>query len=185
MITAFIVSMLTYCLMFSPVYFIARFVKKKKQSFYFWKELWYFSFFLYCVCIFSQTILPSREVLLGNEELIGGSNFIPFVTIRFYINQLGGSMHTVALYNLLGNIVLFVPFGFYIPSIFRQFQSPWKMYVVAVAIPVFIETTQYFIGRSIDVDDVILNTLAILIGYSLFYVVRRMFKYRIYKAKKS
>lgn len=179
--------MLIYCILFSPLYFIARFliIKNKNIPFNGLHELWYYTFFLYCVCIFSQTILPSKEVLLGYEDAVGSSNFILFETIRLYLSKLGGPMHTVALYNLVGNIVLFVPFGFYIPSIFRQLQSFWKICLVALAIPLFIETTQYFIGRSIDVDDVILNTLAILIGYCLFYVVKRLLNFHIYKAEKS
>ena len=176
LITAFLFSMLGYCILLSPLYILIRFIFIKRTRFHFLRELWYYSFFLYCVGIFSQTILPSREFLLGHESAVGRSNFTPFETIQFYLNQLGGPMHTVAVYNLVGNIVLFVPFGFYIPSIWHKLQSLWKMVVVSFTIPLFIETTQYFIGRSIDVDDVILNTLAIIIGYSLFYAYRRMFK---------
>ncbi len=170
--------MFGYCILLSPIYFLVRSIIIKRSHFHFLRELWYFSFFLYSVCIFSQTILPSREFLLGYES-VGRSNFTPFETIQFYVNRLGGPMHTIAVYNLVGNILLFIPFGFYIPSIWRKLQSLWKMVVVSFVIPLFIETTQYFIGRSIDVDDVILNTFAILIGYSLFYVFRRVFKFRI------
>ena len=101
-----------------------------------------------------------------------------------YVNLLGSPMHTVAVYNLVGNIVLFVPFGFYIPVIWRKLQSLWKMMIVSIIIPVFIETTQYFIGRSIDVDDVILNTLAIIIGYFIYRVGNWLLKITAYKKEK-
>ncbi len=171
MITAFLFSMFIYCILFSPLYFLIRFIIIKRAHFDFWKELLYYSFFLYSVCIFSQTILPSREFLLGYESTVGRSNFTPFATIQLYVNLLGGPMHTVAVYNLVGNIVLFVPFGFYIPLIWKKYQYLWKMLIVSFAVPLFIETTQYFIGRSIDIDDVILNTIAIIIGYILFKIV--------------
>ena len=184
MITAFLSSMLFYCLLFSPLYFVVRFIIIKRSRFYLWKELLYYSFFLYCVCIFSQTILPSREFLLGSDSAVGRSNFTPFDTIMLYVNLLGSPMHTIAVYNLLGNIVLFVPFGFYIPAIWRKLQTLWKMMIVSIAIPIFIETTQYFIGRSIDVDDVILNTIAIIIGYCLYIVGNRLLKITVYKREK-
>ena len=184
MITAFLSSMLLYCLLFSPFYFVIRFKFIKRSHFYLWKELLYYTFFLYCVCIFSQTILPSREFLLGYESAVGRSNFTPFETIMLYVNLLGSPMHTIAVYNLVGNIVLFVPFGVYIPLIWRKLQTLWKMIIVSIVIPLFIETTQYFIGRSIDVDDVILNTIAIIIGYFLYIVGNVMFKITVYKRKK-
>ena len=94
-------------------------------------------------------------------------------------------MHTVAVYNLVGNILLFVPFGIFIPSIWHKLQSLWKMLIVSFTIPLFIETTQYFIGRSIDVDDVILNTIAILIGFSLFKIGKWMIQINGYKAERG
>ena len=184
LITAFLSSMLFYCLLFSPLYFVARFIIIKRSRFHLWKELLYYSFFLYCVSIFSQTILPSRDFLLGYETAVGRSNFTPFETIMHYVNLLGSPMHTVAVYNLVGNIVLFIPFGFYIPVIWRKLQSLWKMMIVSIIIPVFIETTQYFIGRSIDVDDVILNTLAIIIGYFIYRVGNWFLKITAYKKEK-
>ena len=185
MITAFLFSMFGYCILLSPLYLLVRFIIIKHSQFHFWKELLYYSFFLYCVCIFSQTILPSREFLLGYESSVGRSNFTPFETIQFYVNRLGGPMHTVAVYNLVGNVLLFVPFGIYIPAIWHKLQLLWKMLIVSFTIPLFIETTQYFIGRSIDVDDVILNTIAIMIGYSLFKMGKWTFQMYVYKAERS
>ena len=185
MITAFLFSMFGYCILLSPLYFLIRFIIIKRSRFYFLKELLYYSFFLYSVCIFSQTILPSREFLLGYESAVGRSNFTPFETIQFYVNRLGGPMHTVAVYNLVGNVVLFVPFGIYIPMIWHKLQLLWKMLIVSFIIPLFIETTQYFIGRSIDVDDVILNTIAILIGFSIFKIGKRVLQMYVYKEERS
>jgi glycopeptide antibiotics resistance protein len=44
------------------------------------------------------------------------------------------------------------------------------MCIVALMIPVFIEGTQYFIGRSVDIDDVILNAWAIIFGYWIWKI---------------
>ena len=101
------------------------------------------------------------------------------------MGQLDGPIHTIALYNLVGNIVLFIPFGFFIPSIWRKCNTMWKMLLIALLVPLFIEATQYFIGRSVDVDDVILNTIAAIIGYILFLIFAVISKMSYYKLEKS
>lgn len=172
-----------YCLVLSPIYFVIRGILLRKKIFNLWKELWYFSFFLFTVAILSQTVIPSRDFfyLETNQKV----NLVPFQTINIYIGQLGGPIHTIALYNLLGNILLFIPFGFFFPSIWLKCNSWAKMLLIALCIPFFIEATQYFIGRSVDVDDVILNTLAIIIGYILYIIFSFILKTPYYEAKKS
>ena len=143
-----------------------------------------FLFFLYCVSIFSQTIIPKLTVIDRNinlyfERSYVSSNFVPFETISLYMNQLQGPFAEIAFYNLAGNIILFVPFGVFIPFLWRKMSSPLTMLVVALCIPLFIEGTQYFIGRSVDVDDVILNMTAIYVGYLMFsvgYKLRNMYR---------
>ena len=36
------------------------------------------------------------------------------------------------------------------------------------AVPLFIETIQFFIGRIADIDDVLMNSLGALVGFMLF-----------------
>ena len=173
-----------YCLLLSPIYFVLRGIYLRKRVFYVWKELWYYSFFLFTVAIFSQTVIPSRDFFY-TIETYQKVNLVPFQTINNYIRQLDGPIHTIALYNLLGNIVLFIPFGFFIPSIWGKCNALWKMLLIALLVPLFIEATQYFIGRSVDVDDVILNALAIIIGYILFLIFAVISKMPYYKLEKS
>jgi glycopeptide antibiotics resistance protein len=173
-----------YCLLLSPIYFVIRGISLRNKAFYLWKELWNFSFFLFTVAILSQTIIPSRD-FFSDFETYQKLNLVPFQTINIYIGELGGPIHTIALYNLLGNILLFIPFGFFIPSIWIRCNSWGKMLLIALFVPFFIETTQYFIGRSVDVDDVILNTLAIIIGYILYIIFSFVLKTPYYKAEKS
>ena len=132
-------------------------------------------FFCYCVSIFSQTIIPDFWIENGQLKFATGhfmsSNFIPFATIHNYIGQLQGPIARIAFYNLAGNIVLFIPFGFFIPLLWQKFRSIGAMLMISLCIPLFIEGTQYFIGRSSDIDDVLLNALAILFGYGVYLLV--------------
>ncbi len=138
-------------------------------------------FSLYCVSIFSQTIIPNftitdGRIILHTATAYSRSNFTPLNTILLFYNQLNGPLANIAFYNLAGNIVLFIPFGFFIPLLWPKFRGWVNMHVVAFLIPLFIECTQYFIGRSIDVDDVLLNAIAIVIGFVLYKVMQRLRK---------
>ena len=185
MISTFIGNMFFSCLVASPFYIIIRILLRiRNHSFNWLRELWSFAFFIFAVAILSQTILPSSGFHLHIERY-RSVNLIPFQTINNYLGELGGPLHTIAFYNLLGNIVLFIPFGFFIPSIWKSFNSWWKMFIVAISLPVFIEGTQYFIGRSVDIDDIILNSFSILIGYGIFMlIVLFVVKTSYYRAEK-
>lgn len=92
----------------------------------------------------------------------GSVNLVPFQTFR----QSG--------LILLGNIVMFVPFGFFSALLFRDIQ--WKRaLLLGICITVFIECTQLLVGRSFDIDDLMLNTLGVLCGYWLWLLLRRLF----------
>lgn len=135
----------------------------------------------YCVGLASQSILPRWytgvasetgkffvQVVLARPE--GRTvNLVPFRTIA---DQLAGNMAVgqadvlaVAVLNLVGNLVVFSPIGFFLPLLWEKFRS-WKTVLpTALLIGGGVEFIQYFIGRSPDIDDVILNTLSILLGF--------------------
>lgn len=75
------------------------------------------------------------------------------------------------LTNLLGNILIFIPFGFFLPM-----GSTKKSFVLTALFSFFlslgIETFQLLtkIG-SFDVDDLLLNTLGGIIGYLLYRIL--------------
>ena len=172
MIEQFLKSTAVYCIILAPMYIIARYLWLKNRKKRPVREMAMLLFFLYSVSIFSQTIVPAfwlEGVRIGvAANAYQSNNLTPFVTISTYVEQLQGPFSRIAFYNLAGNVVLFVPFGFFIPLVWRSFRKWGRMFAVALAIPLFIEGVQYFIGRSTDIDDVILNTLAVLIGYVLY-----------------
>ena len=95
-------------------------------------------------------------------------NLLPFKEIqRFwtYRYQLGfGAVFT----NLIGNILIFVPFGFFLP-LASKFRSMAMTVFLSFGLSLCVEMIQFItqVG-SFDVDDLILNTLGGLIGYYLF-----------------
>lgn len=94
-----------------------------------------------------------------------GISLIPFATIRSYIKY-SGIFH--ALLNILGNVVLFIPIGFIFPLILIRYRDIKKIAVLSISISLFIEFIQFFVGRSCDIDDLILNFVGGIIGYTIF-----------------
>ncbi|MDO5714172.1 MAG: VanZ family protein [Tissierellia bacterium] len=99
-----------------------------------------------------------------------GINLIPFRTIRNYHNYVSGF---VAWANLWGNIILFIPYGFGLPLFWRKFRSFKKVLGTLFLSCFVIEFIQFFVGRSVDIDDVLLNMLGGCIGFFLWYYLYR------------
>ena len=90
---------------------------------------------------------------------------IPFRTIKSYIKY-SGFLHS--LINILGNVLIFLPLGYIIPIIYNRYKNFTQFIYLTISISIFIEFIQFFIGRSVDIDDLILNTLGGILGY-LYY----------------
>lgn len=75
------------------------------------------------------------------------------------------------LFMLLGNIIMFMPLGFFPALLWRRWKW-WKSLLAGFCTSVSIEFIQFFIGRSTDIDDVILNTTGALVGFWIFCLLR-------------
>lgn len=68
----------------------------------------------------------------------------------------------------LGNILMFLPFGILYP-LFRR-GSSWKRTLLAGCLTsVVLENLQPFVGRSFDINDIILNSFGTLVSTLVFY----------------
>lgn len=71
------------------------------------------------------------------------------------------------------NVVLFVPFGFFLPILFKM-KYPWLQTVMyGFFASLWIECSQLFNTRISDVDDLVMNSLGALIGLLLFLIGSR------------
>lgn len=91
--------------------------------------------------------------------IVGTStNWVPFATI---VDQFTSQVHaSVAVRNLLFNVLLFVPIGLTWTLVAEQLNRTWVRAVVAGAgFAVVVEAAQLLLplGRAADVDDVVLN----------------------------
>lgn len=91
----------------------------------------------------------------------------PIDDIRHLLS--GSPQPESTLVQLGGNIVLFMPLGFFLPLTVPSLNRLARMTVVGAALSISIETTQYFLpaGRYASTLDVILNTLGTACGFLL------------------
>ena len=139
------------------------------------------AFFLYCgfmlyVLFFRtwgfNTDLPYWEQVLANRQTK------PFYTIRnfLYVIQYNHShpIYFEIVVNMLGNILLFVPAGIFLPKLYRKWRSFWWFFIKTFCLICLIEIVQLFTLLGVfDVDDIILNVLGMSFGYFLYFLFMR------------
>jgi glycopeptide antibiotics resistance protein len=103
-------------------------------------------------------------------------NIVPFKTISNYIKASSHINQNIWMSNLFGNVLAFLPFGFFLPLLFKRFFGFWRTLVAVFLATSAVEGLQ-FVTRvgSFDVDDIILNTIGGAIGYVLFLFIYRLF----------
>ena len=91
-----------------------------------------------------------------------GFNIIPFQEIFRY--EVGSRLF---IFNVFGNIMAFVLFGL-IVSCYIKPKTVVPPIIISLLVSVTVEFVQLNIGRSFDVDDIILNVVGGLIGFLLY-----------------
>ena len=98
-----------------------------------------------------------------------GINLIPFRTIGRFCTSIELDAFLV---NIVGNIVMFMPWGFGIVLLWKKNRHVGKVLFYSFLLPLFIETMQLFIGRSVDIDDLILNFTGSCLGAIIFFLIK-------------
>lgn len=110
-------------------------------------------------------------------------NLIPFQEIRrfwVYRDKVG---YIASFLNIGGNVIGFLPFGFFLPVISYRFRNGWLIGLLGFSLSLVVECTQLILKVGcFDVDDLILNALGAVLGYVAFVICNRM-RRRIYEKK--
>ena len=132
------------------------FKNREKVSIY--KELLMLSFIIYILCLF-------QVVTFQDEVNWATNNFIPLKEIFRY--DIGSRLF---FKNVLGNMVMFMPFGFFV-SYYLKSDRAISTVILTIIASVSIEIVQMLIGRVFDVDDILLNLLGGVFGYYIYHVL--------------
>lgn len=162
-------------------FILAGFLKviRKKSNMYL---LCFLIMYIYLCKIIHLTQFPiyaseGMKAAMGGQNVWREMNVIPFKTI------LDGFSIDIFL-----NIIMTFPFGFGLPFLIRY---SWKKAVFSgIIIGVLCETGQLlsalwagFTFRHVNIDDILLNFLGTLIGYLLFKIFSRIFRWSYSKLK--
>ena len=132
-------------------------------------------FILYLLALTYLMFFAESLGRTGNAQADYAYNLELFKEIRrfyTYREQLG--MKAVLL-NLGGNVVGFMPFGFFLPVVSRRGRRPHNAVLLAFGLSLCIETVQLvFKVGSFDVDDLLLNTIGGILGFGLYKLVQRI-----------
>lgn len=136
---------------------------------------------LFYILFFSR--INSDYSMSYNEWLSTSINIIPFKNVFIFVTTpyITPSYVFSFIKNIFGNMILFLPMGYFLPCIFNKF-SKVKIYIIInFLLSLFIEITQViFMLGLFDVDDIILNILGAVIGFYLFDLIRKI-KFNCYK----
>ncbi len=112
---------------------------------------------------------------MGRSDWHFGVNLVPFAEIRRYLTYVSTIGILYVGINLLGNIIVMIPFGYALPSLFGQGKRrPFLYILVGMIFSILIEIAQYFTHTgTCDVDDVILNTIGVILGYLAYAISHR------------
>ncbi len=112
--------------------------------------------------IFLVYLLMLYELLTSTESISYGINLVPFKEITRY-----PFMSNLFVLNVLGNIVIFIPFGLFV-SRHCKLKNIMYIFMISAMSSFIIEYVQLKIGRAFDIDDIILNVIGGLLGYLIY-----------------
>ncbi len=146
-------------------------IRVNHEKFLFYREFLNLTFIIYAMLLFQ---------LLTDTELntSSGFNLIPFTEIlRYPIGTHGFMM------NVVGNILIFLPFGYFVSGYVKASKVS-HILVISFITSFVVEIVQYYIGRSFDIDDILLNVVGSIIGFLLYIALNAIEKHlpRIFRS---
>ncbi len=129
------------------------------------KTVYWTLFAAYAGFVIGETVLNPSFV---PGEYSSGVNLVPFRDLIYYTRR----RLSWYFWQALLNIVLFVPYGVFLKIGRRKL---WVSALIGFGSSLLIEAVEYVTNRGVfDVDDLILNTLGVVIGCLLMSLVYRM-----------
>ncbi len=137
------------------------------------------------ILLFAYTLFMLYLMLFGRIGTVSFDSYteylskhISLVPLRFvsdYIKSVTiNGVYNVEMRNIIGNTLLFFPFGLLLPTAFGRLQG-FGTFIVTFALAItVIELLQLFLALgSLDIDDLLLNCIGAAVG---FFVYRAVFR---------
>lgn len=162
-------------------------IKKNKLSVNYFYEIVKVIFVCYLTGLINLVLVPSnlwsyfwfyiKNGYPAGDSLgwfSGSFNFVP--SLYKYLVKSELSIGTWVQDMLIGNVLMFIPMGILIPLVFKKTNIK-NIFIISIFIPLSIEVLQPIVGRSFDIDDIIMNFIGIVIGYLIILIFRKIKKH--------
>lgn len=124
------------------------------------KTVFLYGVFICYILFLIKILLLSR---ISHPEL-RSINLIPFYSITEYISGSTANLKRFAFSNVVGNIVIFIPLGVYLPLLKKDKRVITNLLCIFI-VSLFVEIIQGLLGiGASDIDDIILNCLGGWVG---------------------
>lgn len=117
--------------------------------------------FLFCYYLFGILTVTG----IGYTSTI---SFHPNISLIPFIDMISGPIDTML------NIVLFVPFGFFLPLLYKKCHHIKTVVLTCFLFSLSVEIVQMFGWGSTDINDLITNTVGACLGYVVYYLVSKI-----------
>lgn len=138
-----------------------------------------YSFFVAYCALMLWLLFGRQQYEVGQS--VNNFNPVPLETVTRFVKILAGDyspgLKRHAVVNLVGNVIMFVPLGYFTALLWKAFRPLWRCLLLGGGIIVCVELTQLAarVG-SCDFDDLLLNVIGIGLGYGLLQLVQKMRK---------
>ncbi len=138
--------------------------------------VWTVIFWVYCVLVLHVTEIGTIWDYFSDKQFIGEINR-DFFSYKLFMGEinLDPFSYGITVGHLL-NIVMFMPLGFLLPFLWKNYCKIWKTAFVGLFFSFLIEICQLFCYRVTDVDDLIMNTLGSIVGFLLWKIFGSFFR---------
>lgn len=107
-----------------------------------------------------------------------GYNLIPFAHFSYDFRYQKSALISL----IITNVIMLIPYGFLAPFALKK-RGAVFCFLSGFVLIILIETVQLITGRgTFDVDDIIYNSLGILIGFGLYKLLKRALSKRAGKS---
>lgn len=120
----------------------------------------------------------------GNDKTFR-YNLVLFQEINRFVKYRNRVGTLSFLINVFGNVLAFIPLGFFLPALFGKEQKLFLVTAESFIFSLLVEIVQLFsYTGSFDVDDIILNTLGGFLGYIAYRLIHILYQHVYKKMKK-
>ena len=164
-------------LVFTAIWLLTRLLVWKQQDHILWKREAVLLLMYINIAVMIRFVFFPKTLVDGHVQPLV---FDPATAFPFRVNVVPlvhlfdyGSTRDI-VWNVAGNTMMFIPSGIVLPILYKRLNCFWKVLVAGAFISLCTEILQLpFASRASDVDDLILNTVGVAIGYRIYKCIQK------------